>query len=92
MTEISETETLWREFKAYVDALKTAWLRDNRIDSKDVYEVMRPEDQQRVRGRITQWEAYITPLAEAWWKERGYGVIWPDDNSKPMHIQRLAAA
>lgn len=99
MTEINEAaaaqnelEALWREFKIHVEGLKREWLRQNRVESRDVFEVMRPEERERVHGRIRQWERYITPLAEAWWKERGYGVIWPDDNSKPMQIQRLETA
>ena len=99
MTEPSEApaaqtglEALWKEFKEYVDALKREWLRQNRVDSRDVYEVMRPEEREKVHGRIRQWESYITPLAEAWWRERGYSVTWPDDNSKPMQVQRLEAA
>ncbi len=88
----TELEALGKEFKSYIEDLRKGWLRQNRIDSRDVYEVMRPEDRARVQGRIRQWESYITPPAEAWWKERGYGVIWPDDNSKPMQVQRLKAA
>jgi hypothetical protein len=85
----TEAELLWREFKEYVDVLKRDWLRNNRVDSKDVYEVMRPDQREQVQGKIRQWEAYITPFAEAWWKERGYRVIWPHDNSEPMQIQKL---
>jgi hypothetical protein len=99
MTEIgkaeaaqTELETLGREFVAYVEDLKREWLRENRVESRDVYEVMRPEEQERVHGRIRQWERYITPLSESWWRERGYSVIWPDDNSKPMQVQKLEVA
>ena len=88
----SEVDALNAEYEVYVRKLRTEWLSQNRVDSNDVYEVMRPEQRAEVHQRIAQWGRYITPLAEAWWKERGYGVIWPEDDSKPMQVYRLGAA
>ena len=88
----NELKDLLREFREHVETLKREWLHRNRIDSKEVYEVMRPEERVSVNTRIRAWERYITPLSETWWKERGYNVIWPDDNSKPMQIQKLESA
>jgi hypothetical protein len=88
----SEVDALNAEYEVYVRKLRTAWLSQNRVNSNDVYEVMRPEQRAEVHQRIAQWGRYITPLAEAWWKERGYGVIWPEDDSKPMQVYRLEAA
>jgi hypothetical protein len=88
----AEINVLNDEYKAYIDRLRVAWLAENRVHSRDVYEVMRPEDQRRVHARIAQWATYVTPFAEAWWKERGFGVIWPDDNAEPMRIYKLVAA
>ncbi len=31
----------------------------------------------------------IGPVAEAWWKERGYGCVWPEDDSEPMKVYEL---
>ena len=88
----SEVNILNGEYETYVRKLRAAWLSRNRIDSRDVYEVMRPEERAEVRNRIEQWSRYITPLAEAWWRERGYGVIWPADDSEPMQVYQLEAA
>ena len=77
------------KFQAYVNKLRVDWLKQNRVNSRDVYEVMRPEERAEVHRCIDQWARYITPLAEAWWRERGYGVIWSDDNSEPVEYYEL---
>lgn len=82
----------WRAFRAYVDNLKNTWVVQHRIDSRDVYELMAPLERERVDVMIAQWSRYITPLAEAWWQERGYRVVWPDDNSQPMEVFKLETA
>ncbi len=88
----SEVDALNKEYEGYIRKLRTAWLSQNRINSNDVYEVMRPHQRAEVHQRIAQWGRYITPLAGAWWKERGYGVIWPDDDSQPMQVYKLDEA
>ncbi len=87
-----EVNALNVEYEAYVRRLRMAWLRENRVDSKDVYEVMHPTEREKVHECIAQWRRYITSLAEAWWKDRGYGVVWPRDDSKPMRVYKLKAA
>ena len=88
----AEFDALDEEYRAYISELKVSWLVQNRFDSWDVYEVMRPEERKKVHQRIAQWGRYITPFAEAWWKKRGYAVVWPDDDSKPMQVCKLEAA
>jgi hypothetical protein len=88
----SEFAALETEFRAYLDRLKAEWLSQNRVQSRDVYEVMHPQERAEVHSRIALWSQYITPLAEAWWREHGYGIIWPDDDSKPMQVYKLDAA
>jgi hypothetical protein len=83
---------LKHEYEAYIKPIRSAWLAENRDRSNEVYEVMRPEDRERVHGIMARWEQHATVLTEAWWKERGYGVVWPDDNSKPMKVFRLDLA
>ena len=87
-----EVNDLNVEYEAYVRRLRVAWLRENRFDSKDVYEVMHPTEREKVHECIAQWKRYITPFAEAWWEERGYGVVWPEDDSNPMQVYKLKAA
>jgi len=93
MTQAVATQTdlgaLWQEFRAYVESLQRSWAARNRVHSKDVYEVMRPKERAEVDACIAGWARHITPLAEAWWKERGYGVVWPDDNAQPMQLTKL---
>lgn len=79
-TELPSVE-LRTAYQAYVTKLRTAWLTENRSRSKGVFEVMSQTDKDEVRRIMARWEAYITPLAEAWWKERGYGIVWPTDNA-----------
>ncbi len=92
MSAQNEFVALDEEYRAYIDKLKAGWLSKDRVTSKNVYEVMRPEERAQVHQRIARWGRYVTPFAEAWWKERGYGVVWPDDDSKPMQVYKLEAA
>lgn len=96
----AEFDALDKEFREYVNKLKTDWLAKNPANvardifgvQKDVYEVMNQRDRDRVHAVIAQWGRYITPIAEAWWKERGYAVVWPDDDSKPVKYYKLKGA
>lgn len=88
----AEVEALNIEFKTYIDKLRANWLSQNRLRSNTVYEVMNTREREEVQARIHQWELYVTPFAEAWWKKRGYEVFWPEDSSKPMRVQKLEAA
>lgn len=90
-TKKEDVAALFEEHIQYIEKLKARWLSRNRVRSRDVYEVMRPEDREKVHQKIRDWGIYIAPIAEAWWKERGYGVLWPDDNSKPMRVYKLKA-
>jgi hypothetical protein len=85
----AEVDDLNVEYKKYIEGLWARWIPENRVRSRDVFEVMRPEEQAKVRRVADLWADYVTPFAEAWWKERGYGVIWPKDNSKPMQVYKL---
>ena len=88
----TELDVLYGEYRAYIDRLKADWLSQNRVNSRDIYEVMSPEEQAQVHQSIAQWGRYVTPLAEAWWRERGYGITWPTDDSEPMRLHKLGAA
>lgn len=88
----AKIDALNKQFEAYIRKLRVEWIAKNRVHSQDVYEVMRPEEQARVRGIAAQWPKYITPLAEAWWSARGYGLTWPNDDSQPVKIHKLSSA
>jgi hypothetical protein len=88
-SEQSEVDALDKEYREYVERLRIPWLFENRVRSKNVYEVMDEEERKEVHERMAAWSRYITPLAEAWWKKRGYGIIWPDDDSKPVQLYKL---
>lgn len=82
-----EYDVLEIEYEAYICELRIDWIAKNRSTSRDVYEVMSPEDRKKVHNIIEEWGRYIAPLAEAWWKVYGGTVIWPEDNSEPMQVQ-----
>jgi|GEM_PF-2508023 len=84
-------DALDKQYVAHIKPLKFAWIQANRVNSRDVYEVMTPDQQDEIKRRLAGYPEYITPLAEAWWRERGYGVTWPDDDSQPMNVYKLAA-
>lgn len=82
-------KALDNEYRLHIGKLKTSWLSTNQVESKRVYEVMYQHEQAEVQGKISAWSRYIKPLAEDWWKERGYGVVWPEDDSQPMKVYEL---
>jgi len=88
----AEQQALGQEYEAYIRKLKVEWLAKNRITSGDVYEVMRPHEREKVHQRMAEWGTYVTPFAEAWWKERGFGVIWPEKESEPIQVYKLEQA
>lgn len=90
-TQDTPIEALNKEYKAYISILRTKWCAENNTRSENVFEVMRPKDRAEVRRRIAKWADYMTPLAEAWWRNRGYGVVWPEDSSEPIQIYKLNA-
>jgi hypothetical protein len=75
------------EYKKYVLGLRKDWITENRSTSRDVIEVMSPEECKKVHDIIDQWGRYIAPLAEEWWKVYGGTIIWPEDNAEPMRVQ-----
>jgi hypothetical protein len=85
----AEVAALNVDFKQYLTGLRTDWLAQNRLDSRDGYEVLRPEEQAAVKRLIRQWNGYITPLVEIWWENHGYGVIWLDDDSQPIKVYKM---
>jgi len=50
---------------------------------------MNERNREEVDNIIAIWGRYITPLAEAWWEERGYRVVWLNNNSKPIQLHKL---
>ncbi|MCA9353701.1 hypothetical protein KC842_02410 [Candidatus Nomurabacteria bacterium] len=68
--------------------------RENKIPTSDkVVEIMTQQEREDLRRlqsvAINRWNEYVTPIAEKWWRDRGWGVIWPDDDSKPMQAYKL---
>lgn len=89
---VSPPAALRKEYWRYIEGLRRPWFAANRSRSKDVFEVMSKRDRAEVHDIMARWEQYISPLAEAWWKEHGYGIVWPDDNTKPEQYYKLEAA
>jgi hypothetical protein len=87
-----ELRKLNTEYREYIMNIKRKWTAENRMRSNRVYETMYKEEREEVHRRIAQWGRYITPIAEKWWAERGYGCIWPDDDNLPMQVYLLETA
>lgn len=85
----SEWPVLCSEYDEYIRKLRNVWLARKRSYFNDVYEVMNPQQRAQVQKVIDDWATYITPLAEAWWRERGYEIIWPEDNSEPTTFRKI---
>lgn len=85
--------TLNQEYKNFVERLRRRWLRDNNRRPKEwrLYEID-AEERQRVDRVILGWEHYMTPIAERWWKRRGFGIRWPEKSSDPCQIYKLETA
>ena len=49
----SEINFLNAEYESYISRLRADWLAQNRINSKDVYEVMRPMEQKKYTNILT---------------------------------------
>ncbi len=94
MTTQAEVDALNEEYKKYIDRISFEWRQrpENRSYSKDVYEVMSESDRAVVHAIVKRWPAYVAPFAEAWWRERGFECIWPDNDSEPMKVRKLATA
>ncbi len=74
-----EFQTLHAQYEEEMTSLRHAWLLQNNPfrNHPDCYEVMRESDRRGVAGVITSFEAYMTPIAEKWWKDRGWTMEWP---------------
>jgi hypothetical protein len=69
------------EYRVYLKELCREWLAQNHSLPRDVREVK------------ARWIRYMTPLADAWWRERGYSVVWPDGGgTEPVKVHKLEAA
>ncbi len=81
------------EFIPHIEDVRRKWMQENnRIPmGAGLYE-LDPQEQNRVKWVIAAWERYITPIAEAWWRERGYEIIWPEQSSDPCTYRKLVAA
>ncbi len=91
LSEQKKIEALNKEYKVYIEKLRRDWVPRNQVDSNRVYEVMYPHERAKVQENISAWSRYITPFAESWWKERGYGIVWPEDDSNPIQLYKLEA-
>lgn len=87
-----EAYTLGKEYKVYIDTLWARWIMEHPFHCRNVYEAMDPWEREELQRHIDKWGVYITPFAEKWWRERGYGVRWPEQNTEPMKIFKLETA
>lgn len=77
------------EYQQFIAAERVKWNAENHIHSNNVWETMYEFEREACRSLVKKWEYHITPISEKWWKDRGYGVIWPEDNKDPMKVYKL---
>lgn len=87
----AEIDALHKEYAAYISNIRADWLAKNRVRSKNVLEVMSSGERDEVHLLIIAWGVHVTPLAEAWWRERAYIVSWPSDAKDPMKVSKQTA-
>ena len=89
-TTDAEVAILNEEYKTYIEGLKAKWLKENNHPPQQwtLYE-LDAKERARVDGVIHGWEQYVTPLAERWWRRRGFGIRWPEKSSDPCQIYKL---
>ena len=95
MKEIStyaqaEFDVVCKEWDAHLEQIRRTWRDQNQMIN--VFEVMSTEEKKEVQRRLEEWSRSITPIAEEWWKSRGYEVIWPADNTQPMTFRKIATS
>jgi len=85
-----EINALNEAYKCFIERLRKRWLRNNNHPPKEwrLYE-LDAEERQRVDRVIRNWEQYVTPVAERWWKRHGFGIVWPKKSSDPCQIYKL---
>ena len=88
---IQEFNELQEQYQTEMEKLKPQWLRKNNSfkNHPDCYEVMREHDRKDVDGVIKSFEAYMTPIAEEWWKKRGWKLHWPTESESRCMYTKL---
>lgn len=83
-------DALHAEYVQHMENLKRNWLLLNNTihNHPDCYEVMRDKDRAEVDGILRSFDVYITPIAEKWWKDRGWTIQWPANNSDPCQYTK----
>jgi hypothetical protein len=86
----AQFHVLQAEYTEHMESLKHAWLRENNTmrGHPECYEVMRDKDRQQVHSVMRSYHSYITPIAEKWWKDHGWTIHWPKDNSDPCQYTK----
>ncbi len=85
----NEFLSLDTEYQEYIKRLKVEWHQQNPFHSRNVIEVWSNHEREQADQHIARWKCYVTPLAETWWKERGWGIIWPDNDAESTKVFKL---
>lgn len=82
-------DALNKRYTTFIERLRRRWLRENNRPPKvwRLYE-LDAEERQRVDGVIRNWENFVTPIAERWWKRRGFDIVWPEKSSDPCQVYK----
>jgi hypothetical protein len=85
-----DRKLLSKEYKKYAEEEKRNWMRQNGLPMKVLYPLMDRQQRKRADDLRKKWSEHITRLAEEWWKKRGYGCIWPENDYAPMQTYKLS--
>lgn len=64
---------LHREYRTQTDTWKKEWMKVS-PPTETVHHLTNP--MQNTERRHAEWDSYVIPRAEKWWKERGWKIIW----------------
>jgi hypothetical protein len=83
------TGSLEAEYKAYCEMLYKGWEHENPMPRHEKFPWNVDWVFDKAEEWTADWKAFITPLAEAWWRERGYRLIWPAYGRGPCDLKPL---
>jgi hypothetical protein len=81
--EVKKLSILWEQFcKAEFDD----WNNQNPIpvfvnNPRWTYE--------HAEERKKQWDEYIRKIGDRWWGTRGFYLVWPESNEKPLVVKKI---
>lgn len=87
---VPDEKQLNEEYQRYIAGERTRWIEARGIRTDTLAPLLSQEARNKIENLSHAWSEHITPLAEAWWNQRGYGVVWPEEHTRPMQVYKLS--